>query len=376
MKISAPILRLIESLVAVSGLLLYVHPLAAQDHRIVDRPVDSFETGLPIPRLGAAFWLDDRQLLTTALPEGAPDVVWAGGDTLTRVVLVNFATKHVQVIAEHAAVMRFDPGTLDAVIGPRDRKADAREIHVGPAGDIVEIRRFGPGEPLPSTVADWPKDQLFKPLRRKADGYLLGDKTKLADHTRSGTPVPTTWVRPGRPDLPLSVGFEEIGPRVVYLDFLKKYLLNTSDAQSSSDTNSRMNRLWKHPYTFTPYRLLSLDGTIEEIPYPQFVFDYGIERFDEFTLTRAGILISQVTPTGGAIYLFQSNQLYRLARKGLIKGMPLSLPTSGVTGLSVAPSGCNVAYRHFDVRLIDLQPRPAPRYLAILNVCSAPNQRY
>ena len=231
MKISVQILRLIDIIIAVSVLLLCDRPLAAQDHRIIDRPVDSFDTGLPIPRLGAVFWLDDHQLLTYALPEGAPDVVWTGGDTLMRVVLVNFATKRVQVIAEHAVVMRFDQETLAAVIGPMDRKTDAREIHVTPEGNVVETARFAPGEPLPVTRPVLPKDQVFRSLGRKSDGYLLGDKTKLLDHTRSGTPIPTTWVRPGRPDLPLSVGFDEIGPTVEYVAFLNKYLLNPTDTR-------------------------------------------------------------------------------------------------------------------------------------------------
>jgi hypothetical protein len=373
MKISVLTLKPIELPVAIVALLLCARPLAAQEHRIVDRPIDSFDTEVPVPRLAAAFWLDDRQLLIDALPKGSPDMPWVGGDTLTSVVLVNFATRRVQVIAEKAAILRFDRETLDAVIGPRDRKGDALEIHVGAEGEIVEIRHFAPGQPLPSMRPDWPRDQLFKSLRRE-DGYLLGDKTKLDERVRLGTPVPTTWVRPGKSDLPLPVDFEEISG-IEYLDFQKKYLLNTSDSQGSSNTNSHMNRVWRHPYTFTPYRLLSLDGTIEEIPYPQFVFDYGIDRFNEFTLTRAGILISQVTQLGGTIYLFQSNQLYRLTRKAAL-GVALPLPTSGVGSLSVAPSGCNVAYMHYDTGPAAVAaPRPAPRYLGIINSCNGPNER-
>jgi hypothetical protein len=369
MKIPVRILRRIELLIAMSGLLLCAHPLAAQHHQIVDRPVESFETGLPIPRLGAVFWLDDHQLLTYALPEGAPDVVWTGGDTLTRVVLVNFATKRIQVIAENAVVNRFDQETLAAVIGPMGRKADAREIHVTPEGNVVEIARFAPDVPLPLMQPDFPKDQLVQPLARKADGYLLGDKTKLQEHTRSGTPVPTTWVRPGRPDLPLSVGFEEIGPTIEYVAFLNKYLLNTTDTQMSSNTNSTLNRVWLHPYTYTPFRLLALDGSIEEIPYPRFVSDYGLEHFGELRVTRAGIVVSKYWETDGAIYLFENNQLYRLTRgKSVFALVSRTLPMQGVEGLTPSPDGCSLAYLHFNVPLLRILGS-TPRYLALVNVC-------
>jgi hypothetical protein len=125
MKISLPV-----SVVASSLLLLAAGATGAQEHRILDRPVESFETGLAIRSNSEAEWLDQDQVIITALAEADQEEAWK--NPLTRVVLVNFRTRQIQVIAENAAVMSFDQEKLTALIGPRDRTSDAREVCLGP----------------------------------------------------------------------------------------------------------------------------------------------------------------------------------------------------------------------------------------------------
>jgi hypothetical protein len=361
--------------IAVTELLLFASPLAAQDRQIVDRPVESFETGLAILSNTWPWWVDNDQLVITALAKGATEEAW--GNPVTRAMLVNFATRQSRVIEEKVAILDVAADGSPVLVGPNDRASGGRQISITPKGEVVEIKRFAPGEALPATLADFPhKGVLVEPLWRKEDGYLHTVPNKdYAKLRQLGEPLPTIWDRPGKPSLTLPVNFQEIGPGVLYLRFLGKYLLNPTDPQTSSNTNAAMNSppRWNRPYVLTPFRLLALDGSVEEIPFPQFIFDYRIGKFAEFRPTRAGIVISQVTSVDGAIYLFESGQLYRLTRKGGLPVVSRSLPMSGVTALTVSPDGCNIAYLHYNVRPIFVKGT-TPRYLSIVQVCSGPKQ--
>jgi hypothetical protein len=167
----------------------------------------------------------------------------------------------------------------------------------------------------------------------------------------------------------LPVIFTEIGA-VTYVRHLGKYLLNDRDSQMSSNTNGALNQpaRWNRPYALAPYRLLSLDGTVEEIPYPKFVSDYGLGKFEQLRITRAGILISQLSPADGALYLYQGNQLYRLTAAGNGLGKQGHLPLSGVQQLSLSPDGCRIAYQHYAIQFSRITAL-TPSYLAILEVC-------
>jgi hypothetical protein len=356
--------------VMVFGLMILLHAVAsgAQNLRILDRPVESFETGLAIHRNSDARWLDDDQLVITALAKGATEDAW--DDPETRAVLVNFPARSIKVIAEKAGVLDADPDGATVLVGPEDRQSGGRQISIDSQGKFAGLRRFAPGEPLPSSLPDFPKTGLrVVRLLRKQDGYLFVDE-KSAEPWQRGDPVPATWARPGRPPMPLPVMFQEIGPGVTYLRFLGKYLLNPYDSQISSNTNGALNSpaRWNRPYILTPFRLLSLDGTIEEIRYPQFVFDYGIGKFGEFLVTRAGIAISQTNSVDGAIYLYKAEQLYRLTGTANAVGMPRRLRLSGVERLSLSADGCRIAYLHFPVPYFRITGT-TPRYLSILDVC-------
>lgn len=106
---------------------LQAGPVAAtQSKKILDKPVEYFETGLAISSSSyvTGYWIDSRQLLITALPRGVAEEDRGPPTRVpTRVVLVDFALKRWKEIATDAAVMGFDQETLEAVIGARRGKS-------------------------------------------------------------------------------------------------------------------------------------------------------------------------------------------------------------------------------------------------------------
>jgi hypothetical protein len=341
---------------------------AAQQLRVVDLPVESFETKVAVYRRRIAQWIDDNQLVVTALAQGAQDD--APDKPRLRAVLVNYATRSIDDIEDGSAVLDADADGAYVLVGPDDRRSGARQIAVDSSGRVSELRRFGPNEPLPFSGPDVPKGGISaQQLRRKQDGYLYVEIDVMRELDKRGEPLPTKWARAGKPPMSLPIIFTEIlSPN--YVRFLGKYLLNDYDSQMSSNTNGALNSpaRWKRPYPLPPYRLLSLDGTIEEIPYPKFVFDYKIGKFEEFRITRAGMVLSQVNSVNGNLYFYRGSQLYRLTSTAKVPGMERDLRLSGVQQLTVSPDGCKVAYLHYNVKTFEITDL-TPNYLAILDVC-------
>ncbi|HET9642179.1 MAG TPA: hypothetical protein VFP68_02190, partial [Burkholderiaceae bacterium] len=246
-----------------------------------------------------------------------------------------------------------------------------------PNGVVSDVQRDVPRSDL--AKLEWhyavERRHLIKSVGwRYEDGYFVEDDTlsqaeRQAMRSRGESPH-IVWVRPDRPPLPLPLRFDDIDPTVEYVTFLDKYLLNTYDTASSRPG---------HP----PFRLLDKDGKIEEIPYPAFVHDYGLDEpiykgpgavninFGEFVLTRLGILVEKQREHGSAIYLFENNQLYRITGGRHLLGIPLghTLSAEGASSFQVSPDGCKVAYRHLNVNA--LEAVGTPQFLSFFNVCRA-----
>jgi hypothetical protein len=380
-------------------LLCFVAPFAgtghAQTKRIVDKYVDSYSLdSAPLSENGyPGFWIDGNQLICTLLPEGTVDI---GAAKKSRVALVNFATKSFRIIADDAALLgSFDEETHEAYLGKWgeyngtfDPNSPVRAIRIRSDGAIVEVRRYPTlmsytaAMSIPRTDLEVPRGAVAIALRKR-DGFLLRDKIIPGEEQariRADTPVLTTWIRPGKPPLKLPIRFDEIHAAVEYLPFLNKYLLNRYDTQGSSDTDSHMRSAWSRPYEFTPFRLLGPDGKIDEIPYPRFVFEYGIadqpkqdhayRNFNDFILSKAGPVIRKVRRSEGTdIYLFQNDQLYRISTSKVPKADDKSsLMAEGVYGMNLSPDGCKIAFGHYHVD--GTQPMGyTPKYLSIIDVC-------
>jgi len=286
--------------------------------QILDLKVESFHTGLE--EVGNSFWVDENQFVMTTLKEGAERNV-NDEDTPTRIALVNFAKKTIKYIAQDARLLdfTFDHKTRSIFIGklhttdPVDAEGrrsyvynytNLREIRIEPDSRVIEINSYPPGSAPPRPMTNMPAGG-GEPLDGGRGGFLVRDlapgdtlakQWERRVHEDEG--IPTIWIRQGKAPIPLPIRYDEIGSGE-FVAFLDKYLLNDSDTAMTSRTNSHLNLVWRRPYEYTPFRLLGQDGSIEEIPYPEFVFDYGIAdrkytgaHFSEFHVMRPGILIT------------------------------------------------------------------------------------
>jgi len=371
-----------------------------QTKQILDMKVDSFKTELE--EVGNSFWVDDNQFVLTTLQEGAQRNV-REEDTPSRIALVNFANKTIKFIAQEAQLLdfTFDRETRSIFVGRRHTShsfdADGRdvfavtyenlrEIRIEPSGEVSEIKKYPLGSKPRDPEMQRPKDKGSKALDHGRGGYLVrdlkpGDTLEALNARDRVTDEgwPTTWVRAGKPDVSLPMRYDEIDSGV-YVDFLNKYLLNDYDTSVTSFTNSHLNSIWKRPYEYTPFRLLSPDGSIEEIPYPQFVFDYGIaervwqkgggSNFSRFLITRAGIVIQKKREYGSALYLFKNNKLYLVAGGKTALHVDLAENSAeGIQTTKLSPDGCKIAYSHLH-GLAASSKYQAPRFLSIINLCS------
>ena len=101
---------------------------------------------------------------------------------------------------------------------------------------------------------------------------------------------------------------------------------------------------------------MALDGSIEEIPYPKIIFEYGLKRFAYFLPTSAGAIIST-----NNLYLLQGEKLTRIwPRPGLFGRITPEI----IVGLVLSPDGCKLAFRHYaDSKYT------TPKSVSIINLC-------
>jgi hypothetical protein len=365
--------------------------------QILDLKVDSFPTGLE--EVGNSFWVDENQFVMTTLQEGAQRDV-DEEKTPMRIALINFKTKTIKYIAQDAKLLEytFDHKTRSifigkthstVVIGPDKRATSTteyenlREIRIEPDGQVIEIKNYPPGSE-PRRPEPPPKARRFRSLDQGRGGYLITDvqpgdtlealneRDRLMDEG-----WPTVWVRPGKPDIHLPIRFDEVGSGV-YVAFLDKYQLSDYDTASASWTNSnRTYSVWKRPYEYTPFRLLGQDGSLVEIPYPEFVFEYGIAdrqykggHFGRLLVTKAGIVIQKRREYGSALYLFKSDQLYLVAGgKTSLKVDMAKNSAEGIQTTRLSPDGCKLSYSHLKA-LVSMSKYRAPHFFNIIDVCS------
>ncbi|HET9645296.1 MAG TPA: hypothetical protein VFP68_18520 [Burkholderiaceae bacterium] len=357
---------------------LLAQPGFAGPKKILDKNVEWFSTGLKALSDRRGFWIDGSRFAITVLPEGEYEhQEWT--ETKTRVVLIDVDQRKIVALSKDAdkeVILAFDPNTMDMYLGPPWRGSKTRRIHFEPNGVVSEVQRDVPRSDL--AKLEWhysvEKNRLIKSVGwRYEDGYFVEDDTMSQAESPAirvrGRLRRIVWVRPDRPPLPLPLRFDDIDI-VEYVPFLNKYLLNTYDTAS---------RRPGHP----PFRLLDKDGKIDEIPYPAFVHDYGLDEpiykgpgavnvnFGEFVLTRAGILVDKTREHGSAIYLFENDQLYRITGGRHLLGIPLgpTLSAEGAGSFQVSPDGCKVAYRHLNVNV--LEAVGPPQFLSFFNVCRA-----
>ena len=316
----------------------------APKRKIENQKLEIFDTGLDV-RTGrdldiSGIWLSNDLFAMTTVKD-LPDAV---KNHLLEVRLVDWKTKSSKVLVDAGILVCWNPERQIASIQKTyssptgDIKYDL--IHLDAQGQVrarsdhVEISPY-----FCQATASLPPKSLTISLS-EANGYIQINVP--GDPYRANKSA--IWIRPGQAPLDLNVRVDEINSANDgdgnYLAYAKKYLLNTFDSQWNSDTDKRLGGVgWNRPYDLTPYRLMALDGSIEEIPYPKIIFEYGLKRFAYFLPTPAGFIISS-----NNLYLLQGEKLTRVWPRPDLFG---HITPEIIAGLALSPDGCKLAFRHY-----------------------------
>lgn len=378
MTVNLPKNRFQIALAAMSVLVALTSPIAALATKSVPELAVDFYSINEAPlstESHTGYWLDNNQFICMLLPEGTKD---EGPVRRTNVVVVNYSEKRSKIIAQDSALLSFDEETHNANIGrwgaytgDWDRRSPVEQIRILPDGSISKIGRFAPGEKLPSVLPEHPAGVTVRSFVRRNDGYLLPDSATAEEQQnrpREDFSPLAVWIRPNTAPLRLSVRFDEVESAIEYFPFLNKYLLNGFDSQRSSRTSSHLNKSWHRPYEFTPYRFLNRDGTIEEIPYPQAIREYGL-NFSSFVPTRRGFIINARNLEGAGLYLLDGDRLLRLIARTKTLGISFeTLFAEGADVFRVSPDGCRVAFQHYKEKAANAKAY-TPKFLSIIDIC-------
>jgi hypothetical protein len=206
---------------------------------------------------------------------------------------------------------------------------------------------------------------------REDDGFI--DKSARNDF-KADPPLGTAkLVRPGQPPLELGIPNAAV-TWPIYLPYYDKYLMSASDYGKGGLTR-RGAPFWKYPYNFSPYWIVSREGDVEAVPYPEIISEYGMAGFQYLWPTPHGLLINDLGGlyAGHGLLLLQGDRLLR------IWGGPLSLnffkdnrgrgDVSYV--LNISPDACRVVFMHARGFPLPREKNPAPIPLSILNLCKA-----
>jgi hypothetical protein len=353
-------------------------------HRTIeDKKFELIETGLEFWPPGVSisyssgldygFWLSDTLLVTSVLQD-VPD---AFKQKLERIMLLDVSTGKSHVLIEQ--------GSLAGRLGCRNRKHQVmvyypkaqfphesfketpRFVRLDDQGKVSDLTGPPPIKPNcdPIDYEGPPPTGNWSALR-EGDGYI--DRSERDDY-KNLTNGKARLIRPRQPPLALDVDNKEINLRFpAYLPYYKKYLLGTFPHHGVSGTDRRVaGGFWKHSYAYSPYRLISRTGEIEEISYPTIIFDFGLKGFQHLWPTPHGLLIE--TSYGGStgvqprhgLLLLKGDRMFRLwggsawsARGG----------HEATHVLSIAPNGCHIVFTHSDWRSY-----PGSHLLSILNLC-------
>ncbi|QDD63648.1 hypothetical protein EJD96_05545 [Herbaspirillum seropedicae] len=334
----------------------------APKRQIENQKLEIFDTGLGVRNgddlASAGIWLSNDLFAMTS----TKDLPAAAEKLLLEVRLVDWQTKTSKILVDEGQLVCWNPERQIASIKtysntPGEIAVSYKLIKLTAQGQVsLRSDNVPINQHFCQATASLPPKSLTI-LLREPDGYIqlntpgepyIGEKTAV-------------WMRPGKAPLDMNVRVEEVhgaGNLIGnYLAYSQKYLLNTWDSQGNSDTDRRRAGVgWNRPYDLTPYRLMALDGSIEEIPYPKIIFEYGLKRFAYFLPTPSGALISS-----NNLYLLQGEKLSRIwPRPGLFGHITPEI----IDSLVLSPDGCKIAFRHYrDIKYT------TPKSVSIINLC-------
>lgn len=338
-----------------------------------ETPLPVVETGLqfmsgvnPMPALFESFnihWLTNRLFVVTV----AQEIPRANVLRAERTMLVDAETGKSQELLEPGWTLAcFNPVRKVGAIRPSPFKMDLpylgidqndwqyRWVHIETDGTVTKIPDVAELTIGCSPREGYPKDAAISRLH-EGHGFIQ----RIAPGQRQTFEDRAVYFRPNGLPVNLNIYSGEVtGGRYQYLDYAQKYQLTYYDPHGVSSTDKRLAGVsWgDRPYDLTPFRLLSLDGTVEEIPYPTIIYDYGLKGVGYFLFTPVGLLI---TPKA-SIMLLNGDRLTR------VWGKPTGVfhTPESVFGMKLSPNGCKLAF----ARTAKWEP-DARKPIAILNLC-------
>ena len=324
--------------------------------KIENQSFDLFDTGLGVSGCcdlsTTGIWLNNDLFAMSSMKD-SPDAIEKKS---LQVMLVDFKTKTSRILVDTGQLVCWNPERKIASIQKtytsftEDVKYDLIHLDAqGRAKKLIDKKDINP-HLCQSEASLAAREGSLSILLRESDGYIQ----KAAQGASFQYDKLAIWMRPGKAPLNLNLRVDEIYGASSnignYLAYSKKYLLNTWDSQGGA-TDGVVSR----SYGLMPYRLMALDGSIEEMPYPKIIFEYGIKSFGLFLPTPVGVLIST-----NHLFLLQGEKLTRIWPRPNLFGL---VAYEMISDLVLSPDGCKVAVRHFP----DTKGRTLP--ITILNLC-------
>jgi hypothetical protein len=347
----------------------------ADKKKILEKRFEVIETGLePMVNklLGsdygpAGVWLNENLLLTNSIQ----DAVDADQKRMQRVVIFDLKNRSATTLLPNERMKCWNREThfLVAAELTYTRQTKTRVVKLDENGKLdlnevnadIDIFRCRPKAFLrdKNSYRNAPLGVDYDLL--ESDG-IIRRVFDVTPGNRNNTDK-TFWIRPDDTVKELSVRGSEVS-HVLYLPHLQKYLLNWRDSQGNSDTDRRLGGgNWNRPYALAPYHLMGRDGSIEDIPYPTFIYDYGIRYFGILVPTKVGNVL--IAPNSSrseyGLFLLQGENVYRFFGGPRAFGLD---GREGVDKLSVSPDGCKIAFNLYS------DHRAKAKQIMIINLCN------
>lgn len=332
--------------------------------QIVESPLEVIETGLQATSMGVSLiwwpvgdWLDDHTILLNVLQNNDE----ASANFLQRVVLFDTEKRESTTLIadgrsicwnEFLKVINIAPNIYKRGVGTQlYRMNKQRQLEILDRPEQIRERKCYRNQ-------DYPGDKADTMLRLEIDGYI--DLEMKVNAGNVGNIDRAIWHKPGRAPVELTIPASQIDSgKALYLPYLGKYLLRSTDSRVESGTNRALSGAnWKFAYELAPYSLLGTDGKVEQISYPYVLAEFGIKQFSEFLPVKDGIVIR----TDSDLFLMKGEALFRIwtGRSSALWGK-----TEWPKGLAVSPDGCKIAFTHY----ADIA-RDSKKPVSIINICS------
>ena len=360
----------------------------AADRRVESRSVDVWNTEVELSNVlpDEPVWIGAHQIIVSTHLSSTE-----GGRSGDNIELVDTYRRRVTRVASHASLLDYSRqsgiltiGTGSWVLDSAESRAghfeshDARQLRVRDDGSIEWLYA-----PARWVTADSRGRYFTKPLGWPEDGYLVhlgddGKPTGTVPCDPKNVATCSTWVRPGHSETAVPVSLLDV-ERPFRIEYLHAILLSDTDPVTVSAAQARVAAKRGGLDSYPSTKLLHDDGTVTDIPYPTFLFDfhvptesfrqYGGANFSYQVPTPAGMLVALTGLHFAELYLYKGERLYKLRGSTLLSNFPYpDLSIYDTRRLELSPTGCQVAVGHQNA-VFDMLKLNEKRNLSIITIC-------